>query len=153
MCVCGVWCVVCGVCVCVWGGGGTPHHFPLILQKCVVSFNFVCFRFCCDSMEEGIILLYYCGIWKKVLYFCIYSVNTVRSILVLKNGSRDNTYLIHYHFFVTSTLCKVDRNRLQNRQLRKRLWSKNGLTFILFFFYHGPLFASKIWSYTLFVDL
>ena len=93
-------------------------------------------------MEEGIILLYYCGIWKEVLRYyiiCIYSVNTVRSILVLKTGSGDNTYLIHYHFFVTSTLCKVDRNCLQNR-----LWSRSSLTFISFFFYHEPLFASVI---------
>ena len=95
-------------------------------------------------MEEGIILLYYCGIWKKVFIICIYSVNTVRSILVLKTGSGDNTYLIRYHFFVTSPLCKVDRNCLQNRQLRKRLWSRSGLTFISFFFYHQPLFASII---------
>ena len=95
--------------------------------------------------------------WKKVLYYCIIveygrryyiicidSVNTIRSILVLKTGSGDNMYLIRYHFFVTSTLCKVDRNCLQNRQLRKRLWSRSGLTFISFSFYHEPLFASII---------
>ena len=62
----------------------------------------------------------------------------------VKTGSGDNTYLICYHFFVTSPLCKVDRNCLQNRQLRKRLWSRSGLTFISFFFYHQPLFASII---------
>ena len=127
------------------GGGGHPAPRTTSHSYSARVCSFV--QFC--SLSFSVVTA-----WKKVLYYCIileygrryyivciYSGNSVRSILVLKTGSGDNTYLIHYHFFVTSTLCKVDRNCLQNRQLRKRLWSRSSLTFISFF-YHEPLFAS-----------
>ena len=51
----------------------------------------------------------------------------------VKTGSGDNTYLIRYHFFVTSPLCKVDRNCLQNRQLRKIVEQERSAIYFVFF--------------------
>ena len=67
------------------GGGGGPSTTAHSYSAKVCSFV----RFCLLSFSVTTARRYY--------MICIYSVNTVCSILVLKTGSGDNMYLIRYH--------------------------------------------------------